>query len=240
MTTASKASVRIRNLAILCLILMPISALGSRFGLWPFTIGLLLLTGSLLLSLLIQIINAIWLLRKPPAPTKSALRQASLIALPPLVLIATLLEGGSSGQPAIHNISTDIDNPPQFVAAVERRGESSNPLEYTTKIAELQVSAYPDVQTIKSDLNAVQAFDKSLQVIENIGWEIYAQAPEEGRIEAVDTTFWFGFKDDIVVRIQPVVGGSLIDLRSVSRVGQGDLGANAERIRLFIERFQES
>ncbi len=70
-------------------------------------------------------------------------------------------------------------------------------------------------------------------------WEIYAEVPTEGRIEAVDTTFWFGFKDDIVIRVQPENAGSRIDLRSVSRVGKGDLGANAKRISMFVEAFEK-
>jgi uncharacterized protein (DUF1499 family) len=67
-----------------------------------------------------------------------------------------------------------------------------------------------------------------------MGWEIVASEPHEGRIEATATTLWFGFKDDVVVRITPVPGGSRIDVRSVSRVGRSDVGANAERIAAYL------
>ena len=76
----------------------------------------------------------------------------------------------------------------------------------------------------------------ALEAARASGWEIVAAVPQERRIEAVATTFWFGFKDDIVVRIRPAPGGSRIDVRSVSRVGRSDLGTNAKRIRAFLGR----
>ena len=69
----------------------------------------------------------------------------------------------------------------------------------------------------------------------SLGWEIVSVSENEGRIEATATTFWFGFKDDVVIRVREDSGGTRIDLRSVSRVGGGDLGANAARIRAFID-----
>ncbi len=84
------------------------------------------------------------------------------------------------------------------------------------------------------------AFARAVTVARDMGWHIYARAPEDGRIEAVDTTFWFGFKDDIAIRITPRDGGgSRLDLRSVSRVGTGDLGTNARRIQRFQDRFRD-
>ena len=229
-TGPSKGALRIRNLSIVLLVLLPLSALGSRFGLWPFTVGLLLLTISMLGSLLIQIINAIWLFRKPATGTKTALRYASLFALPPLVLVAAFMRGDDGARAGIHNITTDFENPPQFVAAVEQRGEGSNPLAYTSEIAAIQQEFFPEVGSLQSDLTPAQAFSQAVTTAQAMGWSIYAQDEQAGKIEAVETTFWFGFKDDIVIRIQAADGGSTIDLRSVSRVGRGDLGANAKRI----------
>jgi uncharacterized protein (DUF1499 family) len=68
-----------------------------------------------------------------------------------------------------------------------------------------------------------------------MGWEIVAADPATGRIEATATTFWYGFKDDVVVRVGAGNGGSVIDVRSKSRVGRSDLGANASRIRTYLE-----
>ncbi len=236
----SKGALRIRNISIVLLILLPLSALGSRFGLWPFTVGLLLLTISMLGSLIIQIINAIWLFRKPAAGTKTALRYASLFALPPLVLVATFMRGDDSARAGIHNITTDVENPPQFVAAVEQRGEESNPLIYTPEIATIQKEFFPEVDSLQSELPPAEAFAKAVTTAEAMGWSIYSQDEAAGRIEAVETTFWFGFKDDIVIRIQAAESGSVIDLRSVSRVGKGDLGANAKRIMGFQALFTGS
>jgi len=78
-----------------------------------------------------------------------------------------------------------------------------------------------------------QVFERALAVVDELGWELVAAVPSEGRIEATDTTFWFRFKDDIVIRIRATDGGSEIDARSVSRVGVGDAGTNARRLRKF-------
>lgn len=73
----------------------------------------------------------------------------------------------------------------------------------------------------------------------SLGWQVADANEKEGRIEATDITFWFGFKDDIVVRITPTARGSRIDVRSVSRVGRGDLGTNAKRVRGYLKKIQE-
>jgi uncharacterized protein (DUF1499 family) len=73
----------------------------------------------------------------------------------------------------------------------------------------------------------------------SLGWQVIDANEKEGRIEATDTTFWFGFKDDIVVRITPTAGGSRIDVRSVSRVGRSDLGTNAKRVRGYLKKIQQ-
>jgi uncharacterized protein (DUF1499 family) len=79
-----------------------------------------------------------------------------------------------------------------------------------------------------------RAFDRAVAAAKAMGWDIVASDPAGGRIEATDTTFWFGFKDDVVVRVTPQPAGSRVDVRSLSRVGGGDLGANAARIRAFL------
>lgn len=238
--SVSKGALFIRNLALIILIILPVSALGTRFGLWPFNIGIQLLLGAVVVGLLIQVINAIWLLRKPVPATKSALRWGSLFALPALILVAAFMQSRDDAQAGIHNISTDINNPPQFTAAVAQRGADSNPLEYTTEVATVQQKFFPDVNTISTKRTPLQAFENSLAIAQSMGWEVYAQDADLGHIEAVDTTFWFGYKDDIVIRITANDSGSLVDLRSVSRVGVSDLGANAKRIGKFTEAFRDN
>ncbi|MFA7553398.1 MAG: DUF1499 domain-containing protein [Spongiibacteraceae bacterium] len=235
----AKTAVFIRNIAIVLLLLLPIAALGTRADLWPYTIGLMLVSISLLGSLLLQVINAIWLWCKPAAATQTTLRWASLFALPPLIMIASMIFANTGARAPIHNISTDTENPPEFIAAIEQRGDHSNPLDYSTNVADIQRQTYPELGPISTTLNPAQAFDQALKSAQAMGWDIYAQDVKQGRIEAVATTLWFGFKDDIVIRIQTTEAGSKIDLRSVSRVGHGDMGANAKRIKQFTKTFNQ-
>ncbi len=142
--------------------------------------------------------------------------------------------------PPIHDITTDTENPPQFVAIIPLRKGSANPVEYQGRsIAQQQRTAYPDIQpaTIAEPPDA--AFKRALNAARDVGWQIVAAVPDARRIEATDTTIWFGFKDDIVVRVTPTDGGSRIDVRSVSRLGEGDLGKNAARIRAYMQRLRQ-
>ena len=126
--------------------------------------------------------------------------------------------------------------------------EGANPLEYDVSklvefkgqqvaYGELQENAYPEVRTHESNLTPEQALEVAVAVLESMGLEIVDTNPAEGRVEATATTRWFGFKDDVVVRIRETSDGSRIDVRSVSRVGQSDLGANAARIMVFLDGF---
>lgn len=137
--------------------------------------------------------------------------------------------------PAIHDITTDTENPPQFNAVLSARKNALNPAEYGgPEIAEQQKKAYPDIAPLILDVPADKAFEKALALAKKQGWEIVNADKGTWIIEATDTTFWFGFKDDIVIRITPHEQGSLIDIRSLSRVGRSDVGANAQRIRRYL------
>ncbi|MBP6053313.1 MAG: DUF1499 domain-containing protein, partial [Pseudomonadales bacterium] len=103
-----------------------------------------------------------------------------------------------------------------------------------------QRAGYPELRTIESVLAPAAAFAKALATARSLGWEIHATDAQRGLLEASETTFWFGFIDDIAIRVRPYNDGSRIDLRSVSRVGRGDLGANAKRIRRFSAAFAAS
>jgi uncharacterized protein (DUF1499 family) len=142
--------------------------------------------------------------------------------------------------PPIHDITTDTENPPRFVAIIPLRKGSPNPVEYKgADISHQQRTAYPDIQPATITGAPDAAFNRALDTARQLGWQIVAAIPNEGRIEATDTTIWFGFKDDIVVRVTPAGAGSRIDVRSVSRLGQGDLGKNAARIRAYLQRLQQ-
>lgn len=146
--------------------------------------------------------------------------------------------GRAQSVPPIHDLTTDPADPPRFEAVMEVRGPDANPLDYDAgELAEVTREAYPFLRPIESDLPPSAAFDRARSLVAEFGWEPVAADREAGRIEATDTTTMYGFKDDVVIRIRSGGEGSVIDLRSVSRVGQSDLGTNAARIRAFIERF---
>jgi uncharacterized protein (DUF1499 family) len=141
--------------------------------------------------------------------------------------------------PKIHDISTDTQDPPVFAAVRALRKDAPNPAEYGgPEIAEQQRAAYPDIRPIEVGVPPAQAHEYAFDTARRMGWQIVDANREEGRIEATATTRWFGFKDDIVIRIVPTAAqGSRLDIRSVSRVGKSDAGTNACRIRAFRKEF---
>ena len=137
--------------------------------------------------------------------------------------------------PAIHDITTDTIQPPPFLAILPLRAGALNPADYGgPDVAAKQQQAYPDIGPLLLNVPPGRAFDRALAAAKAMGWELVASDPAGGRIEATDTTFWFGFKDDVVVRVTPQPTGSRVDVRSLSRVGGGDIGANAARVRAFL------
>jgi len=142
--------------------------------------------------------------------------------------------------PPIHDITTDTDHPPAFVALIPLRSSAPNGVDYGGEsVAKLQRAAFSGIAPIVLAEPPAKAFERALGAARDLGWEIVAAVPQEGRIEATDTTAWFGFKDDIVVRVMPDATGSRIDVRSVSRLGRGDLGKNAKRVRAFLQRVRQ-
>ena len=138
--------------------------------------------------------------------------------------------------PPIHDITTDRDNPPAFAAVVAARtAEGGNPVTYEdAKIAEQQRQAYPDIAPLSLALPPDAAFNRALDAAQQMGWTIVAADDRAGRIEASDRSRWFGFTDDIVVRITPSGSGSRVDVRSSSRLGRSDFGVNAARVRAYL------
>ena len=136
--------------------------------------------------------------------------------------------------PPIHDVTTDLENPPTFEAVTPLRADAPNSLERLPILAEQQRKGYPDLAPITLPIPPADAFDRALAVAQQAGWTIVTADKSPGRIEATDTTRWFGFKDDIVVRLTPWGSGTRVDLRSVSRVGRGDTGTNARRIERYL------
>ena len=97
---------------------------------------------------------------------------------------------------------------------------------------------YPDIKPLIFRDPKEEIFKRALAAARAMGWHVVSSKPTEGRIEAYDTTFWYGFIDDIVIRITSNNGMTRLDIRSKSRVGVGDIGANARRIRTFFEKLK--
>jgi uncharacterized protein (DUF1499 family) len=142
--------------------------------------------------------------------------------------------------PHIHDISTDTANPPEYRAVLPLRKNDPNSTVYDSRQAALQNEAYPDVRTLLLKTPPRVVFDDALRIAGELGWDIVEANASALRIEATDTSLLFGFKDDVVIRIEAVADGSRIDLRSLSRVGGSDFGVNAKRIRRFISRLQDA
>jgi len=158
---------------------------------------------------------------------------AVVLSLP--VIAATLIfEYTATAYPRINDVTTDTQDPPSY-------WDVPNPIEYPgAAFADIQLASYGDIKPLVLPVSAHQAFEKALQLVKNNGWEVLATDADEGRIEAVESSFLFGFKDEIVLRIMPTDDGAIVDIRSRSRIGRIDRGANARRIRDFINALKNT
>jgi hypothetical protein len=230
------------GLSVISLLGFPIAVGLYRIAAMPFMLSAQVIMATLGLAVVVIILATISAIRnRKKAPKKSAIaRRSAFISLVPIVFIlASILP--SRDLPQIHNISTDINNPPAFNAITHIRTSNDNPLDYdAATLAPLQQAAYPEVKTLMVSDSPSDAFERALVIANGEGWLVVDHDKVEGRIEATATSRLWGFKDDVVIRIQPQLGGSgsIIDLRSVSRVGRSDLGKNAERIIKFINAYR--
>ncbi len=225
-------------------------ALSMVSGAGPaYRLGLVDLTGVLVLmrwgawiglgAAAVALVGA-WITRPGAQRRGFALTLAGAVAGAVAFGVPFALLQSAKASPPIHDITTDTENPPRFVAIIALRQGSPNSVEYQGEaVAGRQRMAYPDIRPVTLAEPPDAAFKRALTAARDIGWQIVAAVPAQGRIEATDTTLWFGFKDDIVVRVTPTAAGSRLDVRSVSRLGEGDLGKNAARIRAYVRRLQQ-
>lgn len=168
-----------------------------------------------------------------------------------LFILMQVLTGGKV--PMIHDITTDTENPPQFVKIVALRGENSNSLDYANAVApvargseetrpvrELQEGFYTDIKPLDLGAGTGPCFTLAAEVAGDQGWEMVNVDPEALIVEATDTTFWFGFKDDVVIRVTGDAMSCRVDMRSVSRVGISDVGVNADRIKTYMAALEKA
>lgn len=219
-----------------------LAGFGSRWGLWHFSTGFSILRWAAYGGILAAILGAVAVFRtRPSGPRRGFVAAFTALILGLLVIgIPWQSRRAGAGLPPIHDITTDVNNPPEFEAVAPLRADAPNPVEYEgADVARLQEQAYPDIQPVLLNLSADRAFQRALDVASRQGWRIVEASETDGRIEATDRTFWFGFYDDVIIRLTPVETRTVVDVRSKSRVGRGDTGTNARRIRSYLRDLQD-
>jgi uncharacterized protein (DUF1499 family) len=218
-----------------------LGGLGHRWDWWGIGAGIQTIRWSATVDVALIVVAAIiavwaWRRRAPQALTLAlaALLLGIVVGGPPVAMWRQAVN-----LPPIHDISTDTENPPRFVAVMALRQGARNGTDYSPATAQQQRSGYPDIAPLRLDAPPAKVFAAAERSARAMGWDIVDVAPQDGRIEATDTTLLFGFKDDVVIRIAPQGSGTRVDMRSLSRVGGSDIGANAKRIRKFMQRLAD-
>lgn len=236
----SRAALAVGALALVVLLAAMMSGLGARWGMWHFRTGFTILRWSVYGGIVLVLAAvAVGVITRPGSGRRGfPVAVGALLVGLLVVVIPWQWQRTARSVPPIHDITTDVVNPPRFVAVAPLRADAPNPVEYPgAQVAAQQQAAYPDIRPLVVDLNATAAFERAHRAAEEMGWTIVAAVPEEGRIEATDRTFWFGFRDDVVIRLTELdANRTVIDVRSKSRVGGSDVGTNARRIRNYLRK----
>lgn len=233
-----------------------VAALGTRFHVWNYQVGVWTISpycvyaglAALLAGLAWLFVALLW--RAGTGARYAVIGIAGSILVLRVPLHDLYLAKVAHSVPPIHDISTDTEHAPEFVTLRDRRPGATNPPEYdgpklvkfegrTVTTAMLQKLYYGD---IKSDpqlgTTPGRLFHRAFEAAAAMGWSIAAVAPDPagGRIEATDRTLLFGLEDDIVIRVRPAGIGARLDIRSKSRVGTCDFGRNAARIHAYLKK----
>jgi len=220
--------------ALVALVMLALSGPGVRFELWSYRTGLILFRWTAYVAIAASLVAALALaIPKVRAQGFLLPMLALVIGLAVLYVPLRFLQQARA-VPPINDISTDTENPPRYMTA-------SRPYP-GAEFARQQRAAYPDILPIVLPVPPREAFARAVAAAEAMGWEVVGRDAAAGTIEAVDITKWFGFKDDIAIRVTPAQDGSpnlsRVDIRSKSRVGRSDIGTNARRIRAYAERLK--
>ena len=223
--------------AAAALVALALSGPGTRWGWWDFRIGLLLFALSGILGLVAVIVGFFTRRKAKGDPIAARVGAAAIIG--GLLAMTPLVYGIVAARRAapIHDVTSDVAQPPRFRAVLPARANGANPApdRIDPAVAARQRAAYPDIQPLVLKQPPEEAFRRAVATARSLHWEILVADAANGTIEATARTPWFGFHDDIAIRVLPAAGGgSRVDIRSTSRVGRSDLGANAYRIRQFL------
>lgn len=230
--------------ALIGIIAVALMMFGARLGIWEPVVGFRLYRSYLnplgaaiaALGLLAIIVHFLRDEKRKTIPGFFAVIVGAACLLP--LLAGTL--NPTPRSPPIHDISTDTTTPPAFEVLDETRAGATNTLEYGgPEVAAAQATGYPDIAPLETDLSPDAAFERSLEVAQELGWDIIASDADRLRFEATAYTSVFYFADDVVLVVTAQGDGSRVDMRGVSRVGRSDQGVNAARIRTFQQKFSE-
>lgn len=226
-------------LGLLAVLMLFVTGPGARFGWWHFRTSFNLMKYAAYVGVAAALVSLIGLMLSRGRWKIVAVAGLALGAL--AFLLPWSWRRDARQYPGIHDITTDVQNPPAFVAIAPLRQDAPNPVAYAgDSVAQVQRQAYPDIQPLMMAMPVDSAFTLAVKAAREMGWEMVDQDRRTGRIEATATTPWMGFKDDVVIRVSSASGISRVDVRSKSRVGRGDVGANAKRIRQYLQRLRQA
>jgi len=223
---------------------------GTQLDAWGYGTGLAIIRNLYIPSIVVAALTILaFFISLSAARHRSVVMFLAATAVTGAAVVPYLFEQRLAANPFIHDITTDFDSPPQIKAAANF--SRKNPATYVgakkapktdISIAEAQKAAFPDIQPVEVGKPMDDVAQTARKIIEEMNMDVLAER-KDGKIltiEAAYTSFWFGFVDDFVVRIQPSSNNTRIDLRSKSRVGVSDLGANAQRVRTFVSKLEDA
>ena len=220
------------RLALITPVIMLIAGGLYRLRFVDFQIALLAFAIAVLLAGLAALFGLVGAVLGGHGKTTRAVT-ALVVAL--LVLVAplnTVRQG--AGVPMIHDITTDLEDPPIFVEVLRKRSIGDNSLDIDAEVLAAQKAYYTDIGPTMLPMAKREAFALVREAVDAFDWVVHAENANLGYIEATASTPFFGFRDDVIIRVTEDTGGARVDMRSASRVGLSDLGVNAGRIRDFM------
>jgi uncharacterized protein (DUF1499 family) len=206
---------------------------GCRLGFWELHTGMMLLRAGTYTAMAAALLSFVGILGSRNDHTRGRVTGTAglLIALIIISYPGSLLRAARKSP--LHDLSTDMAHPPEFGRRLAPLGPPA-PAAGGRATASLQHQVYPDIQPLLLHLPPATAFRMVLAIAHQEGWQVIAADAQAGRLEATDTTFWFGVVDEIAVRLTAVPGGTRVDIRSAARGAGSDLGTNARRIRGYL------
>ena len=224
------------RLALIAPLIMLIAGGLYRLRFVDFQIPLLAFAVAVLLAALAALFGLIGAVSGALGAHDKTIRAVVALAVALLVLVGplnTLRQG--AGAPMIHDITTDLEDPPIFVEVPRKRSVSDNSLDIDAEVLATQKAYYTDIGPTMLPMAKREAFALVRETVNDFEWVVHAENANLGYIEATASTPFFGFRDDVVIRVSEEAGRVRVDMRSASRVGLSDLGVNAGRIRDFME-----